>query len=315
MTATARPGGRILEHVWLADDEAKLVVSVLAPEVAGGARRDTAGPVTIVSPHPVTRPDASGMYTTRPAEVGLHTPRTGGARIGWAGTAGTAAIAAGSTWAAGPWAAMAVAAAGAGVTAWQALRRYTRTAHQWTEGHQVLTHHDDRDVVRRAARNVRATAAAWPDLRAHVALDDPSPVLAAQLWDLTLLVGQRSTARQLRQNLAIAGVGVPAGSATALELADRIAGVNQDLAHLDAVIRQRQTQLWQLAHQVRAFVDEQEALARARATIRDTDQRRGGPATEPAPNAAGELADHTAAVLAAYRELTDQPAADPNQPG
>jgi hypothetical protein len=53
------------------------------------------------------------------------------------------------------------------------------------------------------------------------------------------------------------------------------------------------------AHQVRAFVDEQEALARARAAIRDVDQRRGIASTVPARRAAGGLADHTAAVLAA----------------
>jgi hypothetical protein len=35
MTTAARPGGLNPEHLWLADDEDKLVVSVLAPEVAG----------------------------------------------------------------------------------------------------------------------------------------------------------------------------------------------------------------------------------------------------------------------------------------
>src|SRR3712207_4945005 len=65
MTTAARPGGLIPEHLWLADDEDKLVVSVLAPEVAGPAEHDTVGPVTKVSPHPVSRP--GGMYRTRPA--------------------------------------------------------------------------------------------------------------------------------------------------------------------------------------------------------------------------------------------------------
>src|SRR3954471_23261745 len=135
MTTTARPGGLNPDHLWLADDEDKLVVSVLAPEVAGDARHDTAGPVTIVSPYPVTRP--GGMYATRPAEVGVHTPRTGGARIGWAGAAGSTTAAVGGVWAVGPWAGAAIAAAGVAVTAWHALRRYTRIAWQWTEGHQV----------------------------------------------------------------------------------------------------------------------------------------------------------------------------------
>jgi hypothetical protein len=313
MTTTAGPGGRNPEHLWLADDEDKLVVSVLAPEVAGDARHDTAGPVTIVSPYPVTRP--GGMYNTRPAEVGLHTPHTGGARIGWAGTAGSAAVAAGGAWVAGPWAGLTVAFAGIGVTAWQAVRRYSRRAHQWVEGHQVLIHYDDREVIKRAARNVRATAASWPHLAVHVALDDPSPVLATQLWDLTLLVGQRAAARQLRHELVLAGAGVPAGTATALELADRIAAVDRDLTELDTAIGQRQTHLWQLAHQVRGFVDEREAVARAQATIQNVDQRCGVSPAVRAPNAAGELADHTAAVLAAYRELTGQPAADPHWPG
>jgi hypothetical protein len=44
MTTMARPGGLNPEHLWLADDEDKLVVSVLAPEVAGDARHDTSGP-------------------------------------------------------------------------------------------------------------------------------------------------------------------------------------------------------------------------------------------------------------------------------
>ncbi|MDG4833049.1 hypothetical protein O7627_27630 [Solwaraspora sp. WMMD1047] len=314
-TTTARPGGRNPDHLWLADDEEKLVVSVLAPEVAGDAGHDKAGPITIVSPCPVTVTGPGGMRDSRPAEVGLHTPRTGGARIGWAGAAGSVAVAAGGAWAAGPWAGLAVATAGVAVTAWQALRRYTRTAQHWTEGHVVVGHYDDRDVIRRAAQNVRATAAAWPRLRAHVALDDPSPVLVTQLWDLALVVANRGIARHLRHELTVSGAGVPTGSATALELTDRIAAVEQDLAQLDEDIRQRQTYLWQLAHKVRAFVDEQEALARARVTIQHADQQAGISVTDPAVNAASDLAEHTSAVLAAYRELTNQPAVNATQPG
>lgn len=301
MTTATRPGGRKPEHLWLADDEDKLVVSVLAPEVAGPARHDTAGPVTVVSPHPVSRP--GGMHATRPAEVGLHIPRSGGARVGWAGTAGSAAGAAAGIWAVGPWAGVAVAAAGLGVTAWLGWRRYTWVAEQWTEGHQVLTHYDDRDVIKRAASNVRYTATTWPQLRAHVDLDDPAPVLVGQLWDLTVLVGERASVRELLQRLQMAGHGLPEGTTTATELADRITRTETDLDRLTADIDQRRTQLWRLAKEVGAFVGEQEALARANAMIHDADQRRGLPA--PAANAVGELADHTSAVLAAYRELTE----------
>ena len=304
MTTTVRPGGLTPEHLWLADDEDKLVVSVLAPEIAGDSRHDTTGPVTIVTPYPVTRP--GGMYATRPAEVGLHTPRTGGARIGWAGTAGSVALASGGAWVAGPWVGAAAVVAGLGVTAWQAVRRYARTAHQWAEGHLVLTQHEDREAIKRAAQNVRVVAASWPKLRTHVALDDPSSVLVTQLWDLAVLVGQRAAARQLRRDLAASAVGIPAGSATALELADRAAQVDQALTQLDTTIDRRQSHLWQLAGTVRAFVTDQDALARARATMRDADQHRSAAPVEQIESLTSDLTEHTAAVLTAYRELTER---------
>ncbi|WP_089256134.1 MULTISPECIES: hypothetical protein [Asanoa] len=308
MTTTARPGRLTPEHLWLADDEDKLVVSVLAPEVAGAARHDTTGPVTIVTPCPVRR--AGGLHPTRPAPVGLHTPRTGAARLAWAGTTGSAAAAAGGAWAAGPWAGTALIVAGAAVTAWQALRRYTRTAHRWAEGHQVLTRHEDRDVINRAAQNVRAIAASWPRLRTHVALDDPSPALVDQLWELTLRVSERATARQRGQDLRAAAVDVPTGSRVALELTDQMTQVDRAVARLDRAIDQRQADLWRLADHVHAFVTEQEMLARAHATTRSADQHRNVPSAEPGETATGELTDHTAAVLAAYRELTQRPALD-----
>jgi hypothetical protein len=199
MTIAARPGGLPPEHLWLASDEDKMVVSVLAPEVAGPARHDTVGPVTVVSPYPVSRTGPGRMVKTLPAEVGLHLPRSGGARIGWSGMAGSAAAAAVGAWVVGVWAGLAVAAAGLGITAWQGLRRYTLVARQWTEGHQVLTHHDDRAVVGGAANSVRCTTAGWPQLRVHVDLDDPAPVLVRQLWDLTVIVGERAAVREPRR--------------------------------------------------------------------------------------------------------------------
>jgi hypothetical protein len=69
------------------------------------------------------------------------------------------------------------------------------------------------------------------------------------------------------------------------------------------------------AEQAHAFVTEQEALTRAQATIRYADQRRGIASAEPTESVAGELTDHTAAVLDAYRELTQTSAADPFRPG
>lgn len=108
----------------------------------------------------------------------------------------------------------------------------------------MLTHDDDRCVIEGAATNVGYTAATWPQLRTRVQLDDPAPVLVRQLWDLTLLVGQRAAAQELRQRLVAAGYGVPDGTSTAAELAGRIARADADLARLTADIDQRRTDLW-----------------------------------------------------------------------
>jgi hypothetical protein len=161
-------------------------------------------------------------------------------------------------------------------------------------------------VIDGAARCVRRTTTAWPRLCSYVDLDDPAPVLVRQLWDLAVTVAQRAETRDLRQRLRAAAHGVPVGTATAAELADRIARTNEEFARLTTGIDQRRQHLQRLANQVGAFVTEQQALARANAMIRQIDQSHGIPM--PAlPDAIGDLADHTAAVLVAYQELTHQP--------
>src|SRR5882724_11319870 len=117
------------------------------------------------------------MYNTRRPRSAC-TPRAPAAPgSGWAGAAGSAAVAAPGWPGRGlaspsPW------------PEWASPpgRRCTATAASPTNGPR---------------------AASWPRLAAHVALDDPSPVLATQLWDRPLLVGERSTARQLRQDLVV----------------------------------------------------------------------------------------------------------------
>ncbi len=55
-------------------------------------------------------------------------------------------------------------------------------------------------------------------------------------------------------------------------------------------LSQRETHLRRLATQVRDFVDEQQALARARAAIRHADQQRGYTGANPVMDEAGDLA-------------------------
>ncbi len=311
MTIVARPGGRAPEHLWLTVSEHTTMVSVLAPDVLGTAEHHTIGPITRITPLPEIRlREPGGITETVTPEAARHTPRSGAAVFAWVGSVASAVTGVAATIAtnaagaaAEGWIGLAVGAVGVGTALWLAGRRYKRMAKQWVNGYQVLTHQDDRSALDGAADSVRAVAGSWPQLRTYVDLDEPSPVLVRHLWELTMLLGQRDAARELRTRLTSARVGVPASTSPAVELADRITSLDVEISGLDAEITQRREQLRRLAAEVQTFVSEQQALAKAVATIRESDRIRGIAPATPAP-AATDLVDYTAAVLAAYRELT-----------
>jgi hypothetical protein len=181
-----------------------------------------------------------------------------------------------------------------------------RVEQEWSS-YRVLTHHEDREQVRAAVSNARYTLRVWPQLQTAVALDDPGPALASAVWEVTGILAERAVVRDATRKLDQAIRTVPDDSPVHADLVSRLAQAQATQQHLDDETRRRLGALHTLANEVDGFIRQRQALAAARAVVRDVDQVLGavtGGHLPPGGDPGAELAEQTAAVLAAYRELT-----------
>jgi hypothetical protein len=164
----------------------------------------------------------------------------------------------------------------------------------------------DRNALGRAADATIVTLGHWPALRSHVALADPSPTLAQALWDLAGVLVERSRVRASLGKLSSAGRGVPRDSPIHGQVAARIARARERMSRLDGEISARVRHLTRLADETELFVGRQKAIDAAQAVLRDADYllETGDPGRLSRSDGGADLAEHTSAVLAAYRELT-----------
>jgi hypothetical protein len=173
------------------------------------------------------------------------------------------------------------------------------------DDYRMLNADPDRDAMRRAAAATVLALEYWPLLRAHVALADPGPALAVALWDLAGVLVERGRVRDSWTRLSAVGRGVPADSPMRAEVAERTDRARARTERLDGAVTTRLQHLSRLADETESFVRRQRALAEAREALRSADYLLDtGDATHRPPDTAADLADHTSAVLAAYRELT-----------
>ncbi len=303
-----------LLHLYVASDADKTVVSRLAPQVAGTCEHFTTGAITRVQPGYVSRPEYPGAPRTETvrAEVLTDTPRSGATTIGGIGAAVGAVSAAGLTYVSSPWLGLPIGVVLALAGGVAALWRFLHVERVWTAGHLVITDHDDRDLFEAGRAAIGRTLRGWPAVRGMVDLDDPSATLARSLWDLAALIVERAPIRETRAKVSTTMRTVPQDSAVRRDLAGRLAQADAAVQQLDAQIEGRLTDLKTLADEVGRFVERQHALASARAVVQDADRILGAAAPLPvAGDAAAELAERTAAVLAAYRELTGQDVEQP----
>jgi hypothetical protein len=172
------------------------------------------------------------------------------------------------------------------------------------DDYRVISPDIDRDAMRRAAAATVLALEHWPLLRTHVALADPSPTLAAALWDLAGVLLERKRVRDSWHRLAAVGRTVPADSPMRAEVAERTDRAAARVGRLDRDVTTRLTHLSRLADETESFVRRQRALAEAREALSAADYLldTGDPALVPADPAA-DLTEHTSAVLAAYQEL------------
>jgi hypothetical protein len=301
-------------RVYVAADDTTTVVARLAPMVDGPAEHDRIGPIVSVNPQSVRRPEyPGGSLQTLPARVLTGTPRSGAAMIAAAGAVVGVLAAVALAIAATPWLGVPVGAAAALLGGWTAWRRQLRVEHAWAD-HRVLTRHEDREAMRVAVSNTRYLLRAWPELQTTVALDDPGRTLASTLWELAGSLAERAAVREAALKLeraarAMTADGGPADTRVHADVLTRLDQAREVQQRLDREAGRRLGDLAALAGEVDRFIGQRRAAATAHTVVRDTDWVLGalGAATDPAPGGdpGTELAERTAAVLAAYRELTN----------
>jgi len=169
------------------------------------------------------------------------------------------------------------------------------------DGGRVLWSPRERAAFERAVRTARRIRRTWPGLAAMV---DPAAAdhsLTHALDDLATVLVRRQEIRRLRAELAaVRHEGVPADSPAVRALAeqrDRIEVLWQETGEqADRLLRSLDT----IALAGETFLHEQ----RIGATVRDAELVLAGLTAGAAPAESGpDLADRTAAVLSAYREL------------
>jgi hypothetical protein len=185
-------------------------------------------------------------------------------------------------------------------------RRRGAVTEAWRKRHRVLYHADDTDAFTSAQQAGKRVVQAWPWITAMVGVADPGPVLARSLWTLSEVLVSRGALREQRDELVQIRVDLATDSEASREVDDRVAQLETALSALDAEVEARLDAFTALSERCQRYVREERAIVRAREAVLRADQALGDTLApgHGAPEPGHELADRTAAVLDAYRELT-----------
>jgi len=185
-------------------------------------------------------------------------------------------------------------------------RRRGVVTEAWRHRHRVLRHAEDTHAFTTARQAGNRVIDAWPRIGTMVGVVDPGPVLAESLWTLSEVLVSRSALRDQRDELEQVHTDLPPDTEVWREVDDRVAQLDTALAAFDTEVDARLAAFTDLSERCQRYVREERAIARAREAVLRADQALGD-ALAPVDGAlepGHELADRTAAVLAAYRELT-----------
>jgi hypothetical protein len=175
-----------------------------------------------------------------------------------------------------------------------------------SENSRLLFDAEERATFERALATADRISDTWPELGGLVDTTDAEPMLGRALWDLSGLLARRQQVRRVLAGLDRPEYAdLPAGDA-ARDLEEHRANASQLLAGLDADIARREASLVAAEQAGRDFVREREARDVARNAARALRELTPDPHVPVVPDEdpAGELAERTETVLAAYRELT-----------
>jgi hypothetical protein len=322
-------------HLYVGVDDTKLVIALLKPWAAAMRTPYTVAAITTIQASYVVPkftlsagpPPASQPVSGRPvagaspatqataeqayvrARIGTEPPLRWFPRV-WLSVMVVSALALGATerlsaWWLGP--TILATAAVTGGLATQLGRRRIRKV--WASGHRVLLNGPERDTFQEAHSAVEHIDLAWPGISRSAGLDEPGTVLARGLWDLAGVLAERQTVRLTREKLEQAAHAASGVDALLPEVSARLSAMTQLIERLDADIARRLRYVYRLAEEVDAFLTRYGRLAQA---IRESDAVLGRLDAAPRTADAGEeLAETTAAILSAYRELAAYPQAAP----
>jgi hypothetical protein len=167
----------------------------------------------------------------------------------------------------------------------------------------VLSATEDRLTMIRCVAVARRIQRTWPGLAHMIHPSEADPLLARALWELGGILARRQHIRCLRDDLAaVSHAGVPADSTAVRDLQAQRAQVEVMWRDVNAQVRDHADRLQATATAGERFIREQR-VSHTAGTVRAAIA--GLTATRPgaAPDAARDLAERTAAVVAAYRDL------------
>jgi hypothetical protein len=252
-------------------------------------RKSAYGAVKLVRlvPYPVTEDGSQLQDSTISAEPpGLKATRA------WYGAGAVAGLSAGAvmTGAVSPGLGLPLTLATVVALALGYRRRKGVVTEAWRHRHRVLHHAEDTRAFATARQASEQVVDAWPRIGAMVGVADPGPALARSLWTLSEVLVSRSALRDQRDELEQIHTDLPTGTEVWRDVDDRVVQLATALSALDTEVHAR-------------------AIARAREAVQRADQVLGDTLApvDGALEPGHELADRTAAVLDAYRELTRHP--------
>src|SRR3989440_2980469 len=293
------------DPLYIVHDGERIIVALDMPGVHGAVEDSVSGTVelTWLVPYPVTR-DGSQMADSTVSEE----PPGLGAAKAWYGAGAVVGLSAGAVVTGAvslglglPLALATLVAAAVGYG-----RRKGAVTEAWRHRHRVLRHPEDTRAFTAAREIGDRVVEAWPWIGGMVGVPDPGPALAQSLWTLSDVLERPAVLRDQRDDLEQARTDLPADTEVWREVDDRVAQLDTSLAAFDAEVDARLAAFADLAERCERYVREERAIARARDAVLRADQALGD-ARVPVDGAlepGHELADRTAAVLDAYRELT-----------
>jgi len=293
------------DPLYVVHDGERIVVALDMPGIAGAVEDSATGAIELARlvPYPADQ-DGSQL---RDSTISAEPPGLRAARA-WYGVGAVVGLSAGvvATEAANLAVGLPLALVAVVTLALGYRRRKGVIAETWRQRHRVLRHAEDTHAFTTARQASERIIDAWPLIRAMVGVADPGPVLAGSLWTLSEVLVNRGALREQRDELEHIRTDLPPDTEVWREVDDRLAQLDTALAAFDTEVDARLATFTDLSGRCQRYVREERAIAQAREAMVRADQALGdalapvGGALEPGH----ELADRTAAVLAAYRELT-----------